>query len=60
VKAFPREKSVIIAVSDTGTGILDDAEDKIFKPLCMIKSKGEGFGLPVVKNLWSVRVKHRF
>ena len=51
INAFPREKTVIIAVSDTGVGIPEEAKEKIFKPLFTTKSKGQGFGLAVVKKL---------
>jgi len=49
--AFLRENSVIIAVSDTGNGIPAEVQDRIFKPLFTTKSKGQGFGLAVVKKL---------
>jgi PAS domain S-box-containing protein len=51
INAFPREKTVILAITDTGTGIPDEAKEKIFKPLFTTKSKGQGFGLAVVKKL---------
>jgi PAS domain S-box-containing protein len=51
VSAFPRQQAIIMAVSDTGTGIPEEAKDKIFKPLFTTKSKGQGFGLAVVKKL---------
>jgi signal transduction histidine kinase len=51
VYAFLRAKKVSIAVSDTGVGIREDVKDKIFKPLFTTKSKGQGFGLAVVKKL---------
>ncbi len=51
VNAFPRDGSVILAVSDTGAGIPDAVKEKLFKPLFTTKSKGQGFGLPVVKKL---------
>ncbi len=51
LNAFPRETSVIIAVSDTGGGIPDEVKERIFKPLFTTKSKGQGFGLAVVKKL---------
>lgn len=51
VNAFPRQETIIVAVSDTGTGIPDEIKDKIFKPLFTTKSKGQGFGLAVVKKL---------
>ena len=51
INAFPREKSIIIAVVDTGPGIPDGVKEKIFRPLFTTKSKGQGFGLAVVKKL---------
>ena len=39
INAFPREKTVIIAISDTGVGIPDEVKEKIFKPLFTTKSK---------------------
>ncbi len=51
INAFPRAKTAIIAVSDTGVGIPDAVAAKIFKPLFTTKSKGQGFGLAVVKKL---------
>lgn len=51
LRAFPRENSIIIAVSDTGGGIPEEAQSRIFKPLFTTKSKGQGFGLAVVKKL---------
>jgi signal transduction histidine kinase len=40
-----------ISVEDTGTGIPEEAKRKVFTPLVTTKSKGQGFGLPVVKRL---------
>jgi signal transduction histidine kinase len=51
VSAFSRQQTIIVAVSDTGTGIPEEVKDKIFKPLFTTKSKGQGFGLAVVKKL---------
>ena len=51
INVFPREKTAIIAVTDTGVGIPDEVKEKIFKPLFTTKSKGQGFGLAVVKKL---------
>ena len=42
---------VFIRVQDTGVGIAEEAKDKLFKPLFTTKSKGQGFGLAVVKKL---------
>jgi signal transduction histidine kinase len=42
---------VQISVEDTGVGIPEEAETKLFTPLFTTKSKGQGFGLAVVKRL---------
>lgn len=41
----------VITVEDTGIGIPEDVKPKMFTPLFTTKSKGQGFGLPVVKRL---------
>jgi signal transduction histidine kinase len=40
-----------ITVEDTGEGISEEAKAKLFTPLFTTKSKGQGFGLAVVKRL---------
>lgn len=42
---------VTITVEDTGVGIPEDVKPRIFTPLFTTKSKGQGFGLAVVKRL---------
>jgi PAS domain S-box-containing protein len=42
---------VNIAVKDTGVGIPQDAVGKLFTPMFTTKSKGQGFGLSVVKRM---------
>ncbi len=52
VNAKQRKSGVIsIEVEDTGVGIPDDVKSKVFMPLFTTKSKGQGFGLAVVKRL---------
>ena len=41
----------VITVTDTGYGIPDDVKPKLFTPLMTTKSKGQGFGLAVVKRM---------
>ena len=41
----------VVRVSDTGVGIPEEVKPKMFKPLFTTKSKGQGFGLAVVKKL---------
>jgi len=42
---------VFICVEDTGPGIPEDIKPKLFSPMVTTKSKGQGFGLAVVKRL---------
>jgi signal transduction histidine kinase len=51
VRAFKKENSVCISIEDTGVGIPDEIKPKLFQPLMTTKSKGQGFGLAVVKRL---------
>ncbi len=48
--AVENDKTQII-VEDTGEGIPEEAKSKLFTPLITTKSKGQGFGLAVVKRL---------
>ena len=49
--AVQKDDKIIICVADTGLGISPETMDKLFKPLFTTKSKGQGFGLAVVKKL---------
>jgi len=51
IKAFQDKGEVNVTVSDTGVGIPDEIKPKLFQPLMTTKSKGQGFGLAVVKRL---------
>ena len=51
VQAYKDANDTIITVEDTGEGIPEEAKAKIFQPLFTTKSKGQGFGLAVVKRL---------
>jgi signal transduction histidine kinase len=51
VKTKRDENTIIIAVEDTGNGIPEEAKPKLFTPLFTTKSKGQGFGLAVVKRM---------
>jgi signal transduction histidine kinase len=42
---------VFLCVEDTGVGIPEDIKSKLFLPMVTTKSKGQGFGLAVVKRL---------
>ena len=51
VYAYSKESGLIIEVSDTGEGIPDEVKTKLFTPMFTTKSKGQGFGLAVVKRV---------
>jgi PAS domain S-box-containing protein len=51
ITATCKDKKIFITVADTGEGISNDVKEKLFKPLFTTKSKGQGFGLAVVKKL---------
>ena len=51
IRAHREVGDVVITVEDTGVGIPDEAKPKLFQPLFTTKSKGQGFGLAVVKRL---------
>jgi signal transduction histidine kinase len=51
VHAYRDENDYVITVKDTGVGIPEEAKDKLFMPLFTTKSKGQGFGLAVVKRM---------
>ena len=42
---------VRLSVKDTGVGIPEDVKGKLFTPMFTTKSKGQGFGLAVVKRM---------
>ena len=49
--AHKEANEVVIAVKDTGVGIPKEIQGKMFTPMFTTKSKGQGFGLPVVKRM---------
>jgi signal transduction histidine kinase len=51
VHAYKEAKDIVIKVEDTGVGIPEAIKDKLFTPMFTTKSKGQGFGLPVVKRM---------
>ncbi len=46
-----KKNNVIITLEDTGVGIPEKAKAKLFTPMFTTKSKGQGFGLAVVKRM---------
>jgi signal transduction histidine kinase len=51
INATVKNNNTIITVRDTGIGIPEEAKPKLFQPLFTTKSKGQGFGLSVVKRM---------
>ncbi len=51
IKTYNEASDVVISVKDTGVGIPEKVKDKLFTPMFTTKSKGQGFGLAVVKRM---------
>ncbi len=49
--AYKEANDAIISVKDTGVGIPDSVKSKLFTPMFTTKSKGQGFGLAVIKRM---------
>jgi signal transduction histidine kinase len=51
IQAHKEPTAILITVKDTGVGIPQSIQNKLFKVMFTTKSKGQGFGLPVVKRM---------
>ena len=51
VSAYEEKGEIVLTVKDTGVGIPEEIKPKLFTPLITNKSKGQGFGLAVVKRM---------
>ncbi len=51
INAFKDANDSVITVEDSGVGIPEGLRSKLFTPLFTTKSKGQGFGLAVVKRM---------
>jgi len=51
VRAYRDAEDTVLVVQDTGTGVPEEARQRLFTPLFTTKSKGQGFGLAVVKRM---------
>ena len=51
IYAYRETSDIVITIEDTGVGIPDETKPKLFTPLFSTKSKGQGFGLAVVKRM---------
>jgi two-component system sensor histidine kinase HydH len=51
VTGYPRDDSISVSVSDTGSGISPDVAAHLFEPLFTTKDEGTGLGLMICKSL---------
>jgi PAS domain S-box-containing protein len=51
IHAYKEAKDILITVKDTGVGIPKKVKEKLFTPMFTTKSKGQGFGLAVIKRM---------
>ena len=51
IHAYRETDETVITVKDTGVGIPEGIKPSLFTPLFTTKSKGQGFGLAVVKRM---------
>jgi PAS domain S-box-containing protein len=51
LRAYRDADDTVITVHDTGMGIPEEVRPRLFTPLFTTKSKGQGFGLAVVKRM---------
>ncbi len=51
IRAYLQKHQITIDIEDTGEGIPEEFRSKLFIPLMTTKSKGQGFGLAVVKRM---------
>ena len=51
IHAYKDADDVLLTVKDTGVGIPENVKGKLFTPMFTTKSKGQGFGLAVIKRM---------
>ncbi len=51
IYTYKETNDVLITVKDTGVGIPEAVKSKLFTPMFTTKSKGQGFGLAVIKRM---------
>jgi PAS domain S-box-containing protein len=54
IQSRQENNEIAISVEDSGVGVPSEHMDKLFTPLFTTKSKGQGFGLAVVKRITEV------
>ena len=51
IRTYKDANDTVISVKDTGVGIPEAVKGKLFTPMFTTKSKGQGFGLAVIKRM---------
>lgn len=51
IRTYKEANNTVISVKDTGVGIPEAVKGKLFTPMFTTKSKGQGFGLAVIKRM---------
>ena len=51
IEARKEAEDILLSIKDTGVGIPKNIQEKMFTLMFTTKSKGQGFGLPVVKRM---------
>jgi signal transduction histidine kinase len=51
IRTYKEANDTLISVKDTGVGIPEIVKGKLFTPMFTTKSKGQGFGLAVIKRM---------
>jgi PAS domain S-box-containing protein len=51
ISTYKESNDTVMSVKDTGVGIPEAVKSKLFTPMFTTKSKGQGFGLAVVKRM---------
>ena len=51
IRTYKEANEIVISVKDTGVGIPEVVKSKLFTPMFTTKSKGQGFGLAVIKRM---------
>jgi polar amino acid transport system substrate-binding protein len=51
IRTYSLKHQIAIMIEDTGEGIPKEVQGRLFTPLMTTKSKGQGFGLAVVKRM---------